>query len=77
MCRVDLKKHLQAQTNLMTQLADPMRLSKVYVVSCGSRDNEGLLRETKDKVQSKGWDAGLKCFQAWKKKDLSRIWQMG
>ena len=44
-CREDLKTHLQAQNKLMEQLADPKLLSKAFIVSCGSRAEDGLLRD--------------------------------
>ncbi len=70
-----MKKHLQAHSRLMAQLADHKRLSKAYVVCCGSRNDDGLLKLIRARVQGRSWDAGLKCFQMQKKKDLSREWQ--
>ena len=58
----------------MEQLADPKLLSKAFIVSCGSRNSEGILRNMEGMVRDAGWDTGLECFQEWREQDLDRDW---
>ena len=69
-----MKTELQAHSRLMAQLANHKRLSKAYVVRCGSRDDDGILKQIKARVHCRGWDAGLKCFENWKELDKRRAW---